>query len=244
MYHSVYFGNINTFSDWHLVPEGRPVIAQPEPKVNSIEIPGGQGVLDLSETLTHYPTYQNRTGTIVFHALNGYGDWQTRYQNIANYLHGVKLAMYLEDDPSWWYYGRYKVKWESPNDGTWSKVSIDYDLEPLKYASAETTTNVTASTSSSGTNVTPFSSNVISMPVVPVVKITSMTASLLTIKLTNNELGITNTNVDPITIGGAGTVPLYSLPISNRSGSNTCRLNFKATSASQALVLSYRRAML
>lgn len=245
MYHSVSFGNRNTYSDWHLVPKTRPVIEQPELKTVVVDIPGGQGVLDLSESLTNYPLYKNRTGTLEFNVLNDFVNWKNLYQTISNYLHGIKLPLTLEDDPLWWYYGRYKVHWDSPSDGTWSSIKIDYDLEPFKYYSTITSTNVTAT--SSGVNTT-LLNNIVSMPVIPIVTISTMNSSYITFTLTNTELGITTTNTDGVTVTSTGEHPLYNLPISNLSGSNTCRIRavpqLKSGSSSQAFTISYRRALL
>lgn len=134
MYHSVTFGKRNTFDDWHLVPDSRPSIAMPSPKTVTVDIPGRDGVLDLSEALRRFPVYYNRTGTLKFHVLNGYHDWQVLYSSIANFLHGRTLEIRLEDDPNWYYVGRAWVKqWTSNNDGTWSDIEIEYDLEPYKF---------------------------------------------------------------------------------------------------------------
>ena len=132
MYHSVTIGSKNTFTDWHLVPDSRPVINMPEPYTDFVEIPGMSGTLDLSETLTGYPTYKNREGELKFHVLNGY-NWIDIYSSIAAYIHGKRLKLVLEDDPNWYYEGRFSVKeWESNNDGTWSDITIGYTLDPYK----------------------------------------------------------------------------------------------------------------
>ena len=132
MYHSVTIGSMNTFSDWHLVPDSRPVIALPETKTVTVDIPGSNGILDLSESLTHYPLYNNRSGTLTFHVLNDYTPWDVLYHRIANYLHGRRRTLVLEDDPMYYYIGRYAIEWTSNNDGTWSDVAINYELDPYK----------------------------------------------------------------------------------------------------------------
>lgn len=135
MYHSVTFGSMNSFSDWHLVPDGRPVIAMPEPKIVTVDIPGRNGILDLSESIRKFPVYSNRSGSLKFHVLNDKGiGWQELYRQIANYVHGRRMNVYLEDEPEWYYTGRVNVaSWTSNNDGTWSDIEFNYDLEPFKY---------------------------------------------------------------------------------------------------------------
>lgn len=241
MYHSVYFGNMNTYSDWHLVPDSRPVIAQPELKTSMVDIPGGQGNLDLSEALTNYPLYGNRTGTLNFNVLNGYGDWKDRHQEIANYIHGKELTMSLEDDPDWYYTGRFSFGWESPNDGTWSKVSIDYDLDPFKTSSDIYTVSETSTANDSKTITIPFDG--ISMPVVAFITIPSMSATSLTFSVDNPELQLAFDDYSE-TIGIAGTSFLYTLPISNMSGDNNCRLRVTTNGVATAFSINYRKAAL
>lgn len=131
MYHSITFGNKNTYDDWHLVPSSRPLFAPPPVKTNYLDIPGSNGQLDLTDVLNGHPVYGNRTGSIEFIVLNGYGEWQNRYSEICNYLHGKKMIAILEDDPAWYYEGRFSVnQWASEKD--WSRITIDYDVYPYK----------------------------------------------------------------------------------------------------------------
>lgn len=145
--HSIYFfrgdatnnfdldSAVNTLQDWFLVPLSRPVIAPPKQKLQTINIPGANGVLDLSNSLTHYPVFENRTGNIKFAVLNdkpGH-DWLTVYTKIMKFLQGNNVKMILEDDPKYFYEGRvYVDEWDSKNDGTWSEISLGYDLQPYR----------------------------------------------------------------------------------------------------------------
>ena len=146
--HSLYFfrGDVenfdmeqatNTLRDWYLVPLSRPVIAPPKQKLQTINIPGANGVLDLSNSLTHYPVFENRTGNIKFAVLNdkpGH-DWLTIYTTIMKFLQGNNVKMFLEDDQKFYYEGRvYVDEWDSKNDGTWSEISLGYDLQPYRRA--------------------------------------------------------------------------------------------------------------
>ena len=138
-YHSIIFGEKNSWDDWHLVPTSRPVFNPPKPKYKTLDIPGGDGLLDVSELLTGYPVYENRTGSIEFMVHNGYSEWYTAYSNIMDYLHGQKLRAILEDDPDYFYEGRYSInEWKS--DKKYSLIVIDYSVNPYKqsvYSSTE-----------------------------------------------------------------------------------------------------------
>lgn len=136
MYHSITIGEKNTYDDWHLVSSSRPVINPPKVKSNYIEIPGRDGVIDLTDSLIGRATYSNRTGSWDFIVLNEYApgqDWTTLYTEIMEYLHGQNYKVILaDDDPSFYYYGRLDVnQWRS--NPTWSRIVIDYNLGPYKY---------------------------------------------------------------------------------------------------------------
>lgn len=131
MYHSITFGNKNTWDDWHLIPSTRPLFNPPNPKTQFIDIPGANGQIDLTESLTGYPVYENRQGSNEFYVVNGYQSWDVLYSEIMNYLHGKKMRAYLEDDPYFYYEGRFSVnQWKS--DKYWSIITIDYDVYPYK----------------------------------------------------------------------------------------------------------------
>lgn len=147
MYHSITFGNKNTWDDWHLVPASRPTFSMPPLQERYVDIPGLNGPVDLTEAITGYPVYGNRTGSFEFIVMNDWyeadgrlvrGNWQYRYSEIANYLHGQHMQAQLEDDPEYYYEGRFKLaEWRSEKD--YSRISIEYNVGPYKTA-VETTT--------------------------------------------------------------------------------------------------------
>lgn len=255
MYHSVYFGNKNSYTDWHLVPDGAPVIALPEQKTTMIEVPGSTGFLDLSESLTNYPLFKKRSGSIKFHVLNDYGQGThanrtERYTDISSYLHGKSLYMKLEDDPDWVYNGRFNLKWTMNNDGMWSDVEISYILQPFKYYTGslssmtplvETTASKT-STSSSSTLVLP--ANKKTFPTIAQVSITSNTTTGVSFGVSNSELGLVASKTKSKQISTTGTIPLPTCVLSNLSGSNTCSITAYVSSNSVTYSYGYTRVML
>lgn len=227
MYHSVTFGSMNSFSDWHLVPDGRPVIVMPDPKLTTVEVPGANGLLDLSEALTRYPVYGTREGSIKFHVLNDKEPLDKLYSRIANYLHGKRMTMSLEDDSSFYYYGRFKIAWTHNNNGTWSNLDITYSLDPYKYSvqtSLQEDPKLYENITVSGTTVTKYLSGdrtVGEVPVVPEFVCSNVSGSGVTISLTNTELDIANLAK---TINSNGTKKYYDMIFSNISENNTLKL--------------------
>lgn len=142
MYHSITFGDKNTWTDWHLIPETQPIVAPPAQKTNYIDIPGASGSLDMSEVLTGYPIYQNRTGSFSFIVTNNAGVTQPYFnhkkihkvfEEIMGYLHGRSMTMILEDDPLYYYNGRFEVGEPGIEEG-FNKITINYNLEPYKWS--------------------------------------------------------------------------------------------------------------
>ena len=143
MYHSIFIGSKNTWDDWHLIPSTRPVFVQPEQKIKTVDIPGGNGVLDLSQALTGYPIYNNREGDLEFNVVNEvtnpwFRPWYDLYSEIANYLSGKRFRIVLEDDQEYYYEGTMTLKdWKS--EKSWSKIQMHYNLDPFKWYGRTTT---------------------------------------------------------------------------------------------------------
>lgn len=138
MYHSIIFGDKNTWADWYLIPSSRPVFNPPNPKTKYIDIPGSDWHIDMSEVLTGDIAYEARTGSLEFIVDNGQLSnykadfWIDLYSEIMNYMHGRILQATLEDEPAYYYEGRFSVNsWKS--DAHNSKITIDYTVSPYKY---------------------------------------------------------------------------------------------------------------
>ena len=138
MYHSLYFvkldkdEGINTFEDWHIVPDSRPLFMPPSVRTEYVIIPGSMGALDYTGVLTGSVQFDDRTGSWTFYVLNGYQEWYQLYSQILNYIQGKKFRIWLEDDPNHYYIARLTVdKWDSKKD--WSKIKISYVADPQRY---------------------------------------------------------------------------------------------------------------
>lgn len=149
--HSIIFEDVstgesyNSLDDWHLIPDKLPVITPPAQKQKFLDIPGANGHLDMSETLTGYPVFDNRTGSLDFIVMNDYDgidvsetEWTERFTRIMEFLHGKIIKIVLTDDPGYYYLGRLTVsKLEGGEDN--SLLSISYSLDPFKWKLLNTT---------------------------------------------------------------------------------------------------------
>lgn len=135
--HAVFFENAtsgekkNTWDDWRLVPTSRPVINPPEAKRVEVEIPGADGIIDLTESLTGETCFKNRVGTIEFLVENR-KQWFDVYSEILDFLHGEKMKIFLADDLDFFYTGRvYVNEWKSEEKK--SLIVIEYNVDPYKF---------------------------------------------------------------------------------------------------------------
>lgn len=127
---SVYFGDKNSWEDFHLFPSPEIIVNPPKPITNYVDVGGVDGQLDLSTALTGSMRYDNRTGSWTFGVATEH--WETAYHELANYLHGQKMRVVLSDDPGFYYMGRLELNsWKS--NKYFSVLVINYILEPYKY---------------------------------------------------------------------------------------------------------------
>ncbi len=149
MYHSIAFENKNTWDDFHLVPSSKPIILPPEIKTKTVDIPGGDGVIDLTESLTGYPVFGNREGSFSFIVANNYMQimdqdisWEETYKKVLSYFHGRKMRLVLEDDPKWYYEGRLAIS-DPKQYRAYSAITLEYNLGPYKWSLRDSTNIVT-----------------------------------------------------------------------------------------------------
>lgn len=131
--HSITIGDKNTFTDWHLVPIGRPTFAPPSVDILYNGNPTADGIIDLTESLNGFPVLGSREGQFEFAVLNDYLHWHDAYTRILNYLHGRRLRAILSDDPMYYYMARWTVdEWQS--EEARDKIVIKYLADPYKIS--------------------------------------------------------------------------------------------------------------
>jgi hypothetical protein len=255
MYHSVTFGDKNTWDDWHLVPSSRPIFAPPTVKTKTIEIPGGNGVLDLSEALTGYPVYNNRTGSLKFivvddnfEPVSTHTEWYNAYSAIMDYLHGQKLKAILEDDKEYYYEGRFAANnWDFSKN--YSTIEIEYDVSPYKLSVLSSTDdwlwnpfNFETGVIMTGTfkdipitttekSVTFDADFIGRAPVCPTISVSTTSGKGAYVRCLNQELGIDDTEFIP---DGTTQIPQFiffgssvTMYMKSVSGTGTVSIDFR-----------------
>ena len=129
--YAVFDNEKNTYSDWGLMLESVS-IPLPDPQIVTLQIPGRNGALDLSEVLTGSVNYNNRVVSLRFSALNSYDEWASLVSQVSSYLHGRLRKMVLDIDTGFYYYGRFSVD-SSKSDEATSTIVITAVVDPYKY---------------------------------------------------------------------------------------------------------------
>lgn len=136
-YVDVLFGNIKSYENWGLKLETIQ-LSFPEAKTDQIDIPGANGVIDLTE-VNGQVCYKNRTMTLTFSLDDDYAKWHLLSSRIAKELHGKMIKCILPDDPNYYYEGRFSLDSKKTNDVI-TDIVITGDVHPFKldvYSSSE-----------------------------------------------------------------------------------------------------------
>lgn len=143
MYHSLTFSTgtisngkltgVNTWDNWHLIPTSRPVFTLPNVETKYVDVDGREGSIDITNYLNSQTVIRDRSGSFEFYITNRTdGEYFRLQSEIAAYLRGRRLWVSLEDDPNYYYIGRFNLEsWKQ--DDHFSQVTIKYRVAPYKY---------------------------------------------------------------------------------------------------------------
>ena len=165
------FGIYHSWNDFQLILASK-TIGTPSPKTETIDIPGGDGVLDLTEYFGE-TKYGNRKLSFEFSSMVIPSDFMSLFSMVQDALHGKKMNIKLDDDPGWQYTGRISVS-EWKTDRNIGRLVVDCDCDPYKYQISPTV----VSRSISGTSTINLANS--RKRVVPEVKVTSSSGLTVT----------------------------------------------------------------
>jgi hypothetical protein len=129
----------HSMRDFGLYPKSKPVVSPPVPKTMVISIPGANGNLDFSESLTGYTTYENRQIKFEYSYLGDRAQFDRIYHTVLNAIHGRTMGIILDEDSGYYYHGRITVD-EPEYDKKRMYLTITADVFPYQmelYASDE-----------------------------------------------------------------------------------------------------------
>ena len=122
------------FRDYHTAKDGKMHFAslqidEPDVQTFQLDVPGRDGVLDLTEALFGHTTYLNRTITMNFWSEH---DYDNHLQSeLMNALHGKRMAFILDNDPEYYWTGRLSVHVVKTCPAI-TEITITADCDPFK----------------------------------------------------------------------------------------------------------------
>ena len=131
---NVTFGDKKSYDDWGLILTKYPNIEPPEPRTYTVEVPGGNGSMDLTEAFGGV-TYEDRALEFRFKAVKKRDEIPPLLQEIQAALHGKRMQIVLDSDPDYYYDARVTVdgyEMSGNNDATALYVDVSAVAYPFK----------------------------------------------------------------------------------------------------------------
>lgn len=140
------FGNIHSYHDLNLILS-KAEIPPARPKTTYVDIPGGDGSVDLTEANGEVK-FNNRECQFTF-TMNPSGDlseaaWEEKKTEVSNALNGREFKITLDKDDRYYYFGRCSVD-EYLSDKRIRQIVITAMVKPYKLKQNETVLNYTLS---------------------------------------------------------------------------------------------------
>lgn len=116
-------------------------LSPPEPKTYTVDIPGGDGVIDLTSALTGDVAYSNRSQSFTFMVVDP-DSFERVKTDVSNFLHGKSFDYQMTMDPGYTYHGRFSVTEYSHAvyvyPGLVGVFAVDIDADPYKSKGLQT----------------------------------------------------------------------------------------------------------
>lgn len=123
----------HTNYDYGLYVTNTNPVAPPEAKTQHIEVPGRNGNIDITETLTGYTIYGNREITLQLGGKKLENAWPSFMSNFINEIHGKQVKVIFDDNPDYYYIGRAVVESDYTRGNRIATFTVTIDAEPYKY---------------------------------------------------------------------------------------------------------------
>lgn len=143
----VFFDGVASFRDWGIYLSSI-VIDDPKPKEIYVDIPNGDGALDLTEALTGEVHYESRPFEAVFTIKpETYSVELVRY--LRSYLNGKQRTIRTKEEPGYYLIGRCATSVKK--DGVLAVLTVKATCKPWKYKNDVTAINTTIGASGTTT---------------------------------------------------------------------------------------------
>ena len=130
--HGALLNNKHTYHDYGLIITNIKQISPPTVKTSYVSLPARNGDLDLSEALTGYPVYGNRTITLTLGGKKPREEWVMFRDTIENDLHGKKVTVVFDDDPEYYWEGRAQLSDDYNRGQEVATFTVTINANPYK----------------------------------------------------------------------------------------------------------------
>lgn len=145
MMNGISFGNVHSYYDLNLVLS-EVKIPPATVKTKFVDIPGGDGSVDLTEALGEVK-YKDRACKFTFTVFPS-DDFETKKREVSNLLSGKRYTITVDKDPEYYWLGRCSVD-EYASDKNLHQIVVGATVSPYKLRQTVTSVSVPP-----GTNVT------------------------------------------------------------------------------------------
>lgn len=128
----------HTYYDYGLYVTNTNPVEPPEVKAEYITVPGRNGDIDLTEALTGYTVYGNRNINLQLGGKKRSQEWPGFMSTFLNEIHGKKVKVVFDNDPSWYYEGRATVSSDYEKGNDIARFTLTINADPYKYSELST----------------------------------------------------------------------------------------------------------
>lgn len=133
-------GGVDLTTTYRMVLIDGYVLSPPEPKTYMVDIPGGNGVIDLTDSLTGDVLFSTRHQEFTFKLMFP-EDFEKVKTQVSNFLHGKEFDYKITMDPAYTYHGRFSItsySHEMYDEGKLGEIVISITAEPYKMLETKT----------------------------------------------------------------------------------------------------------
>lgn len=133
--HRLIVDDVDLATEFQLILVDGYELQPPEPKIYTVDIPGGNGVIDLTEALGGDVAFSNRKQRFTFKCIYA-NQFETTKTKVSNFLHGKRFEYKISWDVEYVYRGRFSIISYSHMGlakGILGEIVIEIDADPYKY---------------------------------------------------------------------------------------------------------------
>jgi hypothetical protein len=140
MMKGIWFDEVHSYMDLNLILS-EVNIPPATAKTSYVDIPGGDGSVDLTEALGEVK-FKDRDCSFTF-TVFPYEDFEAKKQEISNLLNGKRCKVTLDKDPDYYWVGRCFINGYA-SDKNLHKITVKATVGPYKLKTKQTTVTVPA----------------------------------------------------------------------------------------------------